>query len=76
MGSLNRLEQSRGNRYWKTWLGAKVPSADVMGDVGAVLDCAGLRQALRHVYHRRKRNKSVKPSEGGLVHPFTNSYRF
>lgn len=67
MGSLNRLEQSRGNRYWKTWLGAKVPSADVIGDVGAVLDMAGLRQALGQVYHRRKRNKSVRPLEGGLV---------
>lgn len=67
LGSLNRLESSGRNRYWKTGLGVKVPSADVMGDVGAVLDCAGLRQALQQVYHRRKRNKSVKPSEGGLV---------
>lgn len=67
MGSLNRLELSRRNPYWKTWLGVKVPSADVMGDVGAVLDMAGLRQALGQVYHRRKRNKSMRPLEGGLV---------
>jgi hypothetical protein len=67
MGSLNRLERSRPNGYWKKWLGDKFPSADVIGDVGKVLHVAGVRQGLRQLYERRKRNKSVKPLEGGLV---------
>jgi len=67
MGSLNRVEQSKRNLYWKTWLGVPVPSADTLGRVAAVLDGAGLRRALRQVYRRRKRNKSVTPPDGGLI---------
>lgn len=67
MGSLNRLEQSRRNAYWKRWIGVKLPSADQIGRVAAVLDCTQLRQGLRQLYMRRKRNKSVTPGDGGLV---------
>lgn len=67
MGSLNRLERSQANGYWKKWLGGKLPSADVTGRVGKLLDVDGVRQGLRQFYQRRKRNKSVKRLEGGLV---------
>jgi hypothetical protein len=67
MGSLNALEQTKGNAFWKGWLGREgLPSADTMGRVFAQIDSDAIRKALQHIYSRLKRNKVLKPSFGGL----------
>jgi len=58
-GSLNALEQTGGSRFWRKWLEANLPSADVMGTVFSSL--AGVREILRHLYSRFKRNKALQP---------------
>lgn len=62
MGSLNALEQTGENSFWRKWLGASLPSADVMGTVFNSIDCGALRGLLRHLYSRLKRNKVLRPS--------------
>lgn len=67
MGSLNALEQTKGNPFWKRWLGReKLPSADTNGRVFAQIDSDAIRQALHHIYSRLKRNKALEPSFGGF----------
>ena len=67
MGSLNALEQTKGNPFWKRWLGReKLPSADTDGRVFAQVYCDAIRKALHHIYSRLKRNKALKPAFGGL----------
>jgi hypothetical protein len=62
MGSLNALEQTKGNRFWNKWLQCStLPSVDVMGTVFSSIDCTGLRRTLRHVYSTLKRNKALQP---------------
>lgn len=61
MGSLNVLEQSKGSYFWRRWLGHSLPSADTIGRVFAKLDCEGIREVLRRIYSRMKRNKALKP---------------
>lgn len=65
--SLHALEQSRRNGDWRKWIGGKLPSADTMGRVVALLEPSGLRAGLREVYTRQKRNKAIRPPEGGLI---------
>lgn len=64
MGSLNGLEQTGGNSFWKKWLDTALPSADVMGTVFSSIDCNTLRGILRHLYNRLKRNKALQPPFG------------
>lgn len=59
LGSLNALQQVRGERGWKSVVGGDLPSATTNGRVMAAVDCDGLRDALRGFYARRKRNKSL-----------------
>jgi len=59
LGSLNGLDQSRRERGWTSLIGGSLPSSRTNGRVMEALDCDGLRQALREVYSRRKRNKSL-----------------
>lgn len=66
MGSLNALEQTRGNAFWRRWAGGALPSADTIGRVFSGLDCETVRAALRHIYTRLKRNKALKPAFHGL----------
>ena len=61
MGSLNALEQTGENSFWKKWLGAPLPSADVIGTVFSSIGCNALRRMLRHLYTRLKRNKALRP---------------
>lgn len=67
MGSLNALEQDKGNRFWKRWLGRVLPSADTMGRVFCRIILASLRSLIHHVYSRLKRNKAIKKTMG--FHP-------
>ena len=67
MGSLNALEQTKGNPFWKRWLGRdKLPSADTNGRVFAQIDCDTIRKVIKYIYSRLKRNKVLKPAFGGL----------
>jgi hypothetical protein len=65
MGSLNALEQTKSCFYWKKE-GASLPSAETLGNVTAVLDLTTVRPALKQIYIRRKRNKSLEPLFPGL----------
>lgn len=67
MGSLNALEQSNGNPFWRRWIGCDLPGADTTGRVCAMLECDGLRAALKEVYARQKRNKALKAFLQGLI---------
>ena len=63
MGSLNALAQTAANRFWKRWLNHdSLPSADVIGTVFSCIDPDALREILRHLYTRLKRNKVLRPA--------------
>jgi hypothetical protein len=65
LGSLNALETLATAPLWKRWLSRPMASADTMGRVYAAVDPDGVREAIRHVYERLKRNKAL-PDIGGL----------
>ncbi len=67
MGSLNALEQERGNPFWRRWLGGELASADTTGRVYGGLEVEGLRVALWRIYTRLKRNKVLKGRHGWTV---------
>lgn len=67
LGSLNALEQSKTSSFWRTWLGAPVPSADTVGRVCSLIDPSGIRQTLHTVYSRLKRAKAINPLAEGLI---------
>jgi hypothetical protein len=67
MGSLQALEQERGNRFWRRWLGVELSSADTAGRVFAQVEIAGLRVALRALYSRLKRNEALSKREDHAV---------
>lgn len=60
LGSFNALEQTKSCFFWKEE-GGQLPSADTIGDVVAQLELEDVRITLKHVYHRLKRNKALKP---------------
>lgn len=66
-GSLNALEQSKESGFWDRWLGVKMPSADTIGRVMGVVDNEDIRQVLKSVYLKMKRNKALKPLPGNKV---------
>jgi Transposase DDE domain len=66
LGSLNSWELSRPASFWKKWLGRPPASADSLGRVHALVEADGLRQGIRHVYLRLKRNKAL-PDQHGLA---------
>ena len=64
MGSLNALEMSGQARFWKRWLGGRLPSADTMGTVHSKMDASTLRDAMHQVYGQLKRNKALPDNRG------------
>src|SRR5208283_1866930 len=60
MGSLNAIEQTADNSFWRKWLASTLPSADVMGVVFSSINCNTLREILRYLYSRLKRNKALR----------------
>ena len=62
LGSLNALEQTSSNGFWNKWIGAALPSADTAGKVFSVVDGEQLREIIKHLYGRLKRNKALEPS--------------
>jgi hypothetical protein len=67
IGSLHALSQTRPSRFWQSWLGAALPSADTLGRVPETVEADPLRQILDGLYTRLKRNKALAPTAGGLT---------
>lgn len=67
LGSLNALEQTRLSSFWRQWIGARLPSADTIGRVAALIEPDSIRHVLHDVYTQLKRNKSLPPAVGGLM---------
>ena len=66
MGSLNAQEDTKGNRFWKKWIGDVLPSADTTGKVFAKIYAENVREINRQIYSRQKRNKALNGSVQGL----------
>lgn len=64
LGSLNALEQEKGNPFWRKWLKRPLPSADTMGRGFSRMDLGVIRWYLRHVYLRLRRNKAISRISG------------
>lgn len=64
LGSLNALELVAQSRFWKSWLGQSVCSADTIGRVHSLLDAGQLRQGIHHIYDCLKRNKALPDTYG------------
>ncbi len=81
LGSLNTLEQTKPSRFWRRWLGGKLPSADTIGRVCGLVEVQDLRAVLHQEYARLKRIKALEPPPHGLMvavvdaHESTASYR-
>jgi hypothetical protein len=80
LGSLNAVGMTRSAKFWKSWLGGPLCSADSLGRIVARIDAATLRQGIHHVYNRLKRNKALPDLHGLAVavldgHETSASYR-
>ena len=60
-GSLNGMDQERRcPGQWRKFLGPHIPSGDTVGRVYALLDSGPLREVLKDVHLRIKRNKMLR----------------
>ena len=80
LGSLNALHMTRSASFWKSWLEGPLCSADSLGRIVARMEADSLRQGIRHVYDRLKRNKALPDLHGlGVAvldgHETSASYR-
>jgi len=79
--SFHGLELTRRSPWWKDFLGQRLPSADTLARVSKLIDPDAVRQGLRLLYARLKRNKALPPlAEGRLAlvidaHESHTSYR-
>lgn len=64
LGSLNALGQTKNNSFWKKWVGEELPSADTIGRVFSRISCNEIRQILKGLYSKLKRNKALRPAIG------------
>jgi hypothetical protein len=62
--SLNALDQRRGHRLWRRYLGRPLPSADEIAWESEQLILPDLREVLAHVYTRAMRAKVLRPLHG------------
>lgn len=67
LGSLNALSQSGRSCFWSRWLGDRLPSADSMGRIAALIEPEGLRHVQHQVYAHLKRMKALPPPGHGLM---------
>jgi hypothetical protein len=66
-GSLNGIDQQRHfPGRLRNFVGPRVPSGDTIGRVYTQLDSGGLRDVLRDVHLRIKRNKMLGDTDGRL----------
>lgn len=66
MGSLNALEQTKQNKYWKKLFGAVIGSADTHGRVLCMMDREQIRKMIKKVYRQMRRNKALGGNHQGL----------
>ncbi len=64
LGSLNAWAQVAGAPPCPAWVGELPCSADSLGRIHALMQAAGLRQGIHHVYTRLKRNKALPDRQG------------
>ncbi len=63
LGSLNALEKCRYGRLWKRYgVADKLPSADQLGRVAAMIPARDVRRQLKKVYYNLKRRKALHPA--------------
>ena len=80
-GSLNGMDQERRcPGQWRKFLGPHIPSGDTVGRVYALLDSGPLREVLKDVHLRIKRNKMLDNLGGYFFaavdgHEFFASYK-
>ena len=67
LGSLNAIEQTRSSECWPALIGAPLPSADTMGRVVGLMKPDLVREAIRAVYGRLRRNKAFRPAWHGFA---------
>lgn len=80
LGSLHALEMTRSAKFWPSWLGRSLCSADSLGRIVAGVEADTLRQGIHHLYDRLKRNKALPDLYGLAVavldgHETSASYR-
>lgn len=80
LGSLHALEMTRSARFWQSWLGRSLCSADSLGRIASGMQPDTLRQGIHHIYDRLKRNKALPDLYGLAVavldgHETSASYR-
>jgi hypothetical protein len=67
LGSLNALKNTSQSAFWKRYLGGSLASADTLGRVNAGLASQPLRDGLRLVYLKLKRNKALRLNLGWMI---------
>ena len=65
LGSLNALEQTNSNSFWKRWVGKDLPSADTVGRVFGGMRPDDIRRIMKGLYSKLKRNKALRPAING-----------
>jgi hypothetical protein len=67
LGSLNALEQLRGQQVLGRLIGGKLPSADSIGRISDLIDSDTIRDINRKLYLQLKRNKALLSPTHGLM---------
>ncbi|MCI0561972.1 MAG: transposase [Nitrososphaera sp.] len=67
LGSLNALEQLKESSSLRSFIEGRLPSADTIGRVFALIEPDTIRQANHEIYTHLKRNKSLELLEHGLI---------
>jgi len=52
------------SRFWKSWLGRPLSSADTIGRVHSLVYADQLREGIHHIYQGLKRNKALPDMQG------------
>ena len=65
LGSLNALEETSDNSFWKKWVGKDLPSADTIGRVFSGMPSDDIRRIMKGFYSKLKRNKALRPAISG-----------
>lgn len=67
LGSLNSLESSNTSGFWKRIFGGRVGSADTMGRVFGHMNTDSLRECIKRIYTKMKRNKALNGINGWMI---------
>lgn len=67
LGSLNSLESSRRSGFWKGIMAARTGSADTIGRVFGNMETDHLRECIKRIYTKLKRNKALGGIRGWII---------